>query len=152
MYISDETQLQYIRDAINTAFATYGRRRKPMGGQYAGGRTSPDGSPSPLEEQRAVGVASGSSLDKQGAMSASSASSLDKSGAIAGTSSSSLEDYGAVGGSSASSLELQGAVGGACGGGSRPEGGAEGGSSSLSDVAGSLSLDQFQVDTYVRHF
>ncbi|XP_041373441.1 activating signal cointegrator 1 complex subunit 2-like isoform X2 [Gigantopelta aegis] len=119
-YAIDETRFHYIHDAINTAFATYGRRKKPMGGQNAGGRTSPDGSPSPLEEQGAVGGACVSSLDKPGA----------------------------VGGAYISPMEDHGAVGGACDGGSRPEGGAEGGTCSMADVAGSFSVDQYQVDTY----
>ncbi|XP_071095165.1 activating signal cointegrator 1 complex subunit 2-like [Haliotis cracherodii] len=46
----DETQVQYIHDAINSAYATFGKRKKPKGAMSAGGRTSPDGSPGPLEE------------------------------------------------------------------------------------------------------
>lgn len=44
----DETRIQYIQEAVNSAFATYGKRRKPTGGVNRGGRTSPDGSPEPL--------------------------------------------------------------------------------------------------------
>lgn len=44
----DETRIQYIQEAVQSAFATYGKRRKPTGGVYRGGRTSPDGSPEPL--------------------------------------------------------------------------------------------------------
>lgn len=45
---SDETRIQYIQEAVHSAFATYGKRRKPTGGMNRGGRTSPDGSPEPL--------------------------------------------------------------------------------------------------------
>ncbi|XP_033758452.1 activating signal cointegrator 1 complex subunit 2-like [Pecten maximus] len=51
----DEMRLQYIQDAINSAFTTHGRRRKPTGGTNRGGRTSPDGSPGPMEDAGAVG-------------------------------------------------------------------------------------------------
>ncbi|XP_052059611.1 activating signal cointegrator 1 complex subunit 2-like [Mytilus californianus] len=44
----DETRIQYIQEAVHSAFATYGKRRKPTGGMNRGGRTSPDGSPEPL--------------------------------------------------------------------------------------------------------
>ena len=46
--LSDETRIQYIQEAVQSAFATYGKRKKPTGGMNRGGRTSPDGSPEPL--------------------------------------------------------------------------------------------------------
>ncbi|XP_050415433.1 activating signal cointegrator 1 complex subunit 2 [Patella vulgata] len=55
----DDEQLQYIRNAVNTAFATYGKRKKPSGATTTGGRTSPDGSPGPPDDQGAVGGACG---------------------------------------------------------------------------------------------
>ncbi|XP_069115568.1 activating signal cointegrator 1 complex subunit 2-like [Argopecten irradians] len=51
----DEMRLQYIQDAISSAFTTHGHRRKPTGGTNRGGRTSPDGSPGPMEDVGAVG-------------------------------------------------------------------------------------------------
>ncbi|XP_060081459.1 activating signal cointegrator 1 complex subunit 2-like [Ylistrum balloti] len=55
----DEMRLQYIQDAISSAFTTHGRRRKPTGGTNRGGRTSPDGSPGPMEDTGAVGTMGG---------------------------------------------------------------------------------------------
>ncbi|XP_060572679.1 activating signal cointegrator 1 complex subunit 2-like isoform X1 [Ruditapes philippinarum] len=40
----DETRLQYIQDAVNSAFSTYGKRKSPKGAMKRGGRRSPDGS------------------------------------------------------------------------------------------------------------
>ncbi|KAH3826782.1 activating signal cointegrator 1 complex subunit 2-like isoform X1 [Dreissena polymorpha] len=45
----DETRIQYIKEAVNLAFATFGKRKAPKGAMNRGGRKSPDGSPSPLE-------------------------------------------------------------------------------------------------------
>ena len=56
---SDETRIQYIQEAVNSAFATYGKRRKPTGGMNRGGRTSPDGSPEPLVAVGGVPVRTG---------------------------------------------------------------------------------------------
>ena len=47
---SDETRLQYIHDAVNSAFSTFGKRKSPKGAMNRGGRRSPDGSPGPVEE------------------------------------------------------------------------------------------------------
>lgn len=55
----DETRIQYIQEAVNSAFATYGKRRKPTGGMNRGGRTSPDGSPEPLVAVGGVPVRTG---------------------------------------------------------------------------------------------
>ncbi|XP_048774497.2 activating signal cointegrator 1 complex subunit 2-like isoform X3 [Ostrea edulis] len=52
----DETRLQYIQDACSSAFATYGKRRKPTGATTRGGRTSPDGSPGPLKDDSTPGA------------------------------------------------------------------------------------------------
>ncbi|KAL8589040.1 hypothetical protein ACOMHN_055053 [Nucella lapillus] len=43
----DEAHYRYISEAINTAFAAHGKRKKPKGNTNTGGRTSPDGSPCP---------------------------------------------------------------------------------------------------------
>lgn len=43
----DEALYRYILEAINTAFAAHGKRKKPKGNTNTGGRTSPDGSPCP---------------------------------------------------------------------------------------------------------
>ncbi|XP_052804831.1 activating signal cointegrator 1 complex subunit 2-like [Mya arenaria] len=45
----DETRIQYIKEAVNIAFATYGKRKAPKGAMNRGGRKSPDGSVGPLE-------------------------------------------------------------------------------------------------------
>lgn len=39
----DVSQFEYIRSAINQAFATFGHRKSPRGDTNTGGRTSPDG-------------------------------------------------------------------------------------------------------------
>lgn len=44
---SDEAHYKYIQEAINSAFAAHGQRKKPKGNMNTGGRTSPDGSPCP---------------------------------------------------------------------------------------------------------
>lgn len=44
----DPSQLEYIQAAINSAFATFGRRKSPRGDTNTGGRTSPDGAPDSL--------------------------------------------------------------------------------------------------------
>ncbi|BFZ15923.1 hypothetical protein BsWGS_18962 [Bradybaena similaris] len=41
----DDSQFEYIQSAINSAFATFGRRKPPRGDTNTGGRTSPDGAP-----------------------------------------------------------------------------------------------------------
>uniref|UniRef100_A0A0B7AGQ0 CUE domain-containing protein n=1 Tax=Arion vulgaris TaxID=1028688 RepID=A0A0B7AGQ0_9EUPU len=41
----DSSQFEYIQSAINSAFATFGRRKSPRGDTNTGGRTSPDGAP-----------------------------------------------------------------------------------------------------------
>lgn len=46
----DETRIHYIQDAFSSAFATFGKRREPTGATTRGGRTSPDGSPGPIED------------------------------------------------------------------------------------------------------
>ncbi|ESO83365.1 hypothetical protein LOTGIDRAFT_133587 [Lottia gigantea] len=55
----DEERLHYIKNAVNTAFATFGKRKKPSGATTTGGRTSPDGSPGPPDDQGAMGGAYG---------------------------------------------------------------------------------------------
>ncbi|KAL4228568.1 Activating signal cointegrator 1 complex subunit 2 [Mactra antiquata] len=45
----DETRLQYIQDAVNLAFATFGKRKAPKGAMNRGGRRSPDGSTGEME-------------------------------------------------------------------------------------------------------
>lgn len=54
LLFSDETRLHYIQDAINAAFATYGKRKKPKGATRRGGRTSPEGASGPVKESGAV--------------------------------------------------------------------------------------------------
>ncbi|KAK7467743.1 hypothetical protein BaRGS_00037018 [Batillaria attramentaria] len=54
---SDEAHYKYIQDAINSAFAAHGKRKKPKGNTNTGGRTSPDGSPCPPTAQQ--GTANG---------------------------------------------------------------------------------------------
>ncbi|XP_062615224.1 activating signal cointegrator 1 complex subunit 2-like [Saccostrea cucullata] len=52
----DEKRIQYIQEAFSSAFATYGKRKKPTGATTRGGRTSPDGSPGPMEEDISGGA------------------------------------------------------------------------------------------------
>ncbi|XP_053372909.1 LOW QUALITY PROTEIN: activating signal cointegrator 1 complex subunit 2-like [Mercenaria mercenaria] len=44
LHTRDETRLQYIQDAVNSAFSTYGKRKSPKGAMKRGGRQSPEGS------------------------------------------------------------------------------------------------------------
>ena len=44
---SDETRIHYIEEAVNQAFATFGKRKAPKGAMNRGGRHSPEGSPGP---------------------------------------------------------------------------------------------------------
>lgn len=57
--IRDETRLQFIQDGINSAFATFGKRKKPKGAKNAGGRESPEGSAGSDEGGATGGVATG---------------------------------------------------------------------------------------------
>lgn len=50
----DEAHYKYIQDAINSAFAAHGKRKKPKGNTNTGGRTSPDGSPCPPSVQHGM--------------------------------------------------------------------------------------------------
>lgn len=50
-----------MQDAINSAFATFGKRKAPKGAMNRGGRRSPDGSPGPLPPG-AVGGAVGGAM------------------------------------------------------------------------------------------
>nr|KAG5698493.1 hypothetical protein BaRGS_005888 [Batillaria attramentaria] len=59
---SDEAHYKYIQDAINSAFAAHGKRKKPKGNTNTGGRTSPDGSPCPPTAQQ--GTANGRALEE----------------------------------------------------------------------------------------
>ncbi|XP_059151768.1 activating signal cointegrator 1 complex subunit 2-like [Physella acuta] len=54
----DSAQFDYIQSAINSAFATYGRRKSPRGDTNTGGRTSPDGAPDSLGSMAAMSQAS----------------------------------------------------------------------------------------------
>lgn len=53
----DSAQFEYIQSAINSAFATYGRRKSPRGDTNTGGRTSPDGAPDSLGSMAAMAQA-----------------------------------------------------------------------------------------------
>ena len=60
---SDETRIHYIEEAVNQAFATYGKRKAPKGAMKRGGRRSPDGSPGPADGGGAMAGAVGGALD-----------------------------------------------------------------------------------------
>ena len=80
---SDEAHYRYISEAINSAFAAHGRRKKPKGNTNTGGRTSPDGSPCPASALSSaatpVAMAAASSVPKTTASPAPNSDGLAKS-------------------------------------------------------------------------
>ncbi|CAL1547270.1 unnamed protein product [Lymnaea stagnalis] len=59
----DPSQLEYIQAAINSAFATFGRRKSPRGNTNTGGRTSPDGAPDSLSSGATAAAPGGNDRD-----------------------------------------------------------------------------------------
>ena len=85
-FSSDETRIHYIEEAVNQAFATFGKRKAPKGAMKRGGRRSPDGSPGPGDGGGAMSGAVG------GAMSGAVGGAV--SGAVGGASDANqLDDY-----------------------------------------------------------